>query len=110
MITYVLLFLAVVAEVIATSALKASDSFTRIGPVIILVLGYGISFYLLSIVMQSMPTGVTYAIWSGLGVVLISLFAYFFNGEKLDMAACLGLFFIVLGVAIINIFSKTVSH
>lgn len=75
--TYFILFLAILAEVVATTALKASDSFTKLVPTVILVVGYGVSFYLLTIVMRSMPTGVTYAIWSGLGVVLISLFGYF---------------------------------
>ena len=108
--TYFLLFLAILAEVIATTALKASDSFTKLGPSVVLVVGYGVSFYLLTIVMRSMPTGGTYAIWSGLGVVLISLFGYLFANEKLDMAACFGMSLIVTGVVVINVFSKTVSH
>jgi small multidrug resistance pump len=108
--TYFILFLAILAEVIATTALKASDSFTKLGPSIVLVVGYAMSFYLLSIVMRSMPTGVTYAIWSGLGIVLISVFGYLFNSEKLDLAACVGMSLIVAGVVVINVFSKTVSH
>ena len=108
--TYFLLFLAILAEVIATTALKASDSFTKLGPSIVLVVGYAMSFYLLSIVMRSMPTGVTYAIWAGLGIVLISVFGYLFNNEKLDLAACLGMSLIVTGVVVINVFSKTVNH
>ncbi|MEO9273280.1 SMR family transporter [Marinomonas sp. 5E14-1] len=107
---YLLLFLAILAEVVATTALKASDSFTKLGPSIILVMGYAVSFYLLSIVMRTLPTGVTYAIWSGLGVVLISIFGYLFTNEKLDAAACVGISLIVAGVVIINVFSKTVSH
>ncbi|MEP0071419.1 MAG: SMR family transporter [Marinomonas sp.] len=107
---YLLLFLAILAEVVATTALKASDSFTKLGPSIILVIGYAVSFYLLSIVMRTLPTGVTYAIWSGLGVVLISIFGYLFANEKLDAAACIGISLIVAGVVIINVFSKTVSH
>jgi small multidrug resistance pump len=108
--TYFILFLAILAEVIATTALKASDSFTKLGPSIVLVVGYAMSFYLLSIVMRSMPTGVTYAIWAGLGIVLISVFGYLFNNEKLDLAACIGMSLIVIGVVVINVFSKTVSH
>ncbi len=108
--TYLLLCLAILAEVIATSALKASDSFTKLGPVVVLVLGYGVALYLLSVVMRSMPTGVAYAIWSGLGVVLISLYGYFFANEKLDPAACIGVSLIVIGVVFINAFSKTVTH
>lgn len=108
--TYFILFLAILAEVIATTALKSSDSFTKLGPSIVLVVGYAMSFYLLSIVMRSMPTGVTYAIWAGLGIVLISVFGYLFNNEKLDLAACIGMSLIVIGVVVINVFSKTVSH
>ena len=108
--TYFILFLAILAEVIATTALKASDSFTKLGPSVVLVVGYGMSFYLLSIVMRSMPTGVTYAIWAGLGIVLISVFGYLFNNEKLDLAACIGMSLIVAGVVVINVFSKTVTH
>ncbi|ETX11914.1 multidrug transporter [Marinomonas ushuaiensis DSM 15871] len=107
---YLLLCLAILAEVIATSALKASDSFTKLGPSIILVVGYAVAFYLLSVVMRSMPTGLAYAIWAGLGVVLISLYGYFFANEKLDAAACIGMSLIVAGVVVINVFSKTVSH
>lgn len=107
---YLLLCLAILAEVIATSALKASDSFTKLGPSIVLVIGYGVAFYLLSVVMRSMPTGLTYAIWAGLGMVLISLYGYFFANEKLDVAACIGMSLIVAGVVVINVFSKTVSH
>lgn len=108
--TYFILFLAILAEVIATTALKASDSFTKLGPSIVLVVGYAMSFYLLSIVMRSMPTGVTYAIWAGLGIVLIAVFGYLFNNEKLDLAACIGMSLIVIGVVVINVFSKTVSY
>ena len=108
--TYLLLLLAILAEVIATTALKMSDSFTKVGPTIILIVGYVVAFYLVSIVMRSMPTGVAYAIWAGLGIVLISVFGYFFANEKLDMAACIGIFLIVAGVVIINVFSKTASH
>lgn len=107
---YFLLFLAILAEVIATTALKASDSFTKIGPNVVLVIGYGVSLYLLTIVMRSMPTGVAYAIWSGFGVVLISIFGYLFANEKLDIAACIGISLIVAGVVVINIFSKTAGH
>ncbi|MCW8356529.1 MAG: DMT family transporter [Marinomonas sp.] len=108
--TYFLLFLAILSEVVATTALKASDSFTKLGPSIVLVVGYALSFYLLSVVMRSMPTGVTYAIWAGLGIVLISVFGYLFNNEKLDLAACIGMSLIVTGVVVINVFSKTVNH
>lgn len=107
---YLFLILAIIAEVIATTALKTSDSFTKLGPTILSVVGYTVAFYLMSIVMRSMPTGVAYAIWAGLGIVLISIFGYFFANEKLDAAACIGISLIVAGVVIINVFSKTVSH
>lgn len=108
--TYLILCVAILCEVIATTALKASDSFTRLVPSSITVIGYVVSLYLLTIVMRAMPTGIAYAIWSGLGVVLISLFGYLFANEKLDLAAWLGMSFIVAGVVVINLFSKTVSH
>ncbi|MEL0637201.1 MULTISPECIES: DMT family transporter [Marinomonas] len=108
--TYLILCVAILCEVIATTALKASDSFTRLVPSSITVIGYVVSLYLLTIVMRAMPTGIAYAIWSGLGVVLISLFGYLFANEKLDLAAWLGMSFIVAGVVVINLFSKSVSH
>ncbi len=108
--TYVFLLLAILAEVVATSALKASDSFTKLGPTVLMIVGYGVAFYLMSIVMRALPTGVTYAIWAGLGVVLISLYGYFFANEKLDLAACIGMSFIVIGVVVINVFSTASPH
>lgn len=107
---YAILCLAILAEVVATTALKASDSFSKFGPTLLLVVCYGVSFYLLTIVIRSMPTGVAYAIWSGLGIVLISLLGYLFAGEKLDRAALLGMAFIITGVVIIHVFSKAASH
>ncbi|MBJ7553208.1 DMT family transporter [Marinomonas spartinae] len=108
--TYIILCLAIVCEVFATTSLKASDSFSKLGPTAMALIGYGVSFYLLSVVMRTLPTGITYAIWAGLGIVLISLFGYLFAGEKLDLAAWLGMSLIVIGVVIINLFSKAVSH
>lgn len=107
---YALLLLAILSEVIATTALKASDSLTKLGPSVLSVIGYIISFYLLSVVMRTIPTGVAYAIWAGLGIVLVSVFGYFFASEKLDLAACIGMSFIIAGVVIMNLFSKTVGH
>jgi len=108
--TYVFLLVAILAEVVATSALKASDSFTKLGPTVLMIVGYGVAFYLMSIVMRTFPTGVTYAIWAGLGVVLISMYGYFFANEKLDLAACIGMSLIVIGVVVINVFSTTSAH
>ena len=102
--------LAIVAEVIATSALKASVGFSRPGPSAFVVIGYGIAFYFLSLTLQSIPVGVTYAIWSGVGVVLITLVAWLWYGQALDAAAILGLGLIIAGVTVLNVFSKSVAH
>ena len=107
---YLYLLVAIVAEVIATSALKASEGFTRVGPVALVVVGYGLAFYMLSLVMKSLPTGVVYAVWSGLGIVLISALGWLLHGQKLDLAALLGIGLIVAGVAVIQLFSKTAAH
>ena len=102
--------LAIVAEVIATSALKASAGFSRPGPSVVVVFGYGIAFYLLSLTLQTIPVGVTYAIWSGVGIVLITLVAWLVYGQSLDAAAIVGLSLIIAGVAVLNVFSKSVAH
>ena len=107
---WIFLFVAIVSEVIATSALKASDSFTRLWPSVAVVLGYGCAFYLLSLTLRTIPVGIAYAIWSGLGVVLIALFGWMVFGQKLDLPAMLGMFLIVTGVVLMNVFSKTVAH
>lgn len=107
---FALLGAAIVAEVIATTALKASDGITRLGPSLLSVVGYCISFYLLAQVMKSIPTGVVYAIWSGLGIVLISVVGWAVYGQKLDAAAVAGMALIVAGVGVIQLFSKTAGH
>ena len=105
-----LLGAAIVSEVIATTALKSSDGFQRLLPSALAVIGYCVSFYLLSQVMKSIPTGVVYAIWSGVGIVLISLVAWLLHGQKLDLAAIGGMAMIVGGVLVIQLFSKTSGH
>ncbi len=107
---YLLLGLAIVTEVIATSALKASEGFSKLWPSVIVVVGYGISFYLLSIVLKSIPVGVTYAIWSGLGIVLVGAVAAVIYKQIPDAAALLGMGLIVAGVLVINLFSKVAAH
>jgi len=102
--------LAIICEVIATSALKASAGFTRPLPTVILAFGYGAAFYFLSLTLRSIPVGVAYAVWSGVGVVLISLVAWLLYGQELDLPAMLGIALIVAGVIVLNMFSKTVSH
>lgn len=104
------LALAIVAEVIATSALKSSAGFTNPWPSLLVVTAYAIAFYFLSLALNSMPVGVAYAIWSGVGTVLIGLVAWLLHGQRLDPPAVLGMVLIVAGVAVINLFSKTASH
>jgi small multidrug resistance pump len=107
---WIYLGIAIVAEVIATSALKAAAGFTRPGPSAIVVVGYGISFYFLSLTLQTIPVGVTYAIWCGVGIVLITLVAWLMYGQALDAAAILGLALITAGVIVLNVFSRAVAH
>lgn len=107
---WILLGSAIVAEVIATSALKASDGFSRLWPSLIVIVGYGVAFVLLSLTLRTIPVGIAYAIWSGVGIVLITLVAWLLFGQKLDLAALLGMGLIVAGVLVINIFSRSVAH
>ncbi len=103
---YVYLSMAIIAEVIGTSALKASDEFTRLGPSIVAVAGYIIAFYLLSLVLKTIPVGIAYAIWSGIGIALISIVGVVMFQQFLDLPAVIGIVLIIAGVAIINLFSK----
>lgn len=107
---YLYLALAIVAEVTGTSALKASAGFTRLGPTMVVLGAYALSFFLLSLAVQRFPIGVLYAVWSGLGIVLIAIVGVIAYGERLDAAAVAGLFLIVGGVAVLHLFSETVSH
>ncbi|NUU01650.1 SMR family transporter [Herbaspirillum robiniae] len=107
---YLALGIAIVSEVIATSALRASDGFSRLWPSLIVVAGYGLAFFFLSVTLKSIPVGIAYAIWSGLGVVLISLAAWVLFGQKLDAAAVIGMGLIVAGVVVLNVFSKSSAH
>jgi small multidrug resistance pump len=104
---YVFLAIAIISEVAATSALAASRGLTRAGPVAVMVVGYAIAFLCLSMTVRTIPVGVAYAIWSGAGIVLISLVGVFWLGQKLDMAAIVGLLFIATGVAIVQGLSTT---
>lgn len=107
---YGYLALAILVEVVATSALKASEGFTRPVPSVITVCGYGVAFWLLSLCLKDIPVGIAYAIWSGVGIVLISLIGWVVFRQTLDLAAIAGLGLIVAGVAVINLFSKTAGH
>lgn len=108
--TYLLLAVAIVAEVIATTALARSDGFSRPGPSLVAVLGYALAFWLLSFPLRTMPTGVVYALWSGLGIVLVTLLAWLRYRQALDAPALAGLGLILAGVLVINLFSRTVGH
>jgi small multidrug resistance pump len=104
------LAIAIVAEVIATSALKASDAFTKPVPLFITAVGYAVAFYFLALTLRTIPVGVAYAIWSGLGIVLISLVGVLWFRQSLDAPAIAGLALIVAGVIVINVFSNSVAH
>ena len=107
---YVYLAVAIVAEVVGTTSLKASEEFTRLGPSLAVAAGYGVSFYFLSMVLQSMPVGITYAVWSGMGVVLVAIAGAVVFKEIPDAPALLGMGMIIGGVLVMNLPSKTVGR
>ncbi|MGE8603885.1 quaternary ammonium compound-resistance protein [Bordetella trematum] len=107
---WVFLAVAIIAEIIATSALKASDGFTRLLPSVVTVGGYVISFYFLSLTLRELPVGIAYAIWSGVGIVVISLIGLVFFQQTLDWPAIVGIGLIVCGVIVMNVFSSSVAH
>jgi len=108
--TAIIFFFAVLSEVIATTALKLSEGFTKLVPNIVVVVGYGLSFYLLSLSLKVLPIGLAYALWSGIGIVLTVIAGMLLWREPLDWARGLGIFLIMLGIAIINLFSKSSAH
>ncbi|MFG1371852.1 multidrug efflux SMR transporter [Xanthobacter oligotrophicus] len=107
---YLYLIIAIVAEVIATSALKATESFTRPGPSVLVIVGYAVAFFCLSLTLKTMPVGIAYAIWSGVGIVLVTAIAWLWYGQRLDLPALVGLGLIIAGVMVINLISKSVAH
>jgi len=107
---YLYLAIAIIAEVVATSALKASEEFTKLIPSIIVIVGFLLALYFMTLVLRTIPVGVTYAIWSGLGIVLVSFVSFLLYKETPDIPAMIGMGFIILGVVVINVFSKTISH
>jgi small multidrug resistance pump len=107
---YLYLAIAIVSEVIGTNALKASDGFTKLIPSTIVIVGYGAAFYFLSLVLKSIPVGIAYAIWAGLGIVLVALAAAVIFKQIPDTPAIIGMVLIVSGVIVINVFSKTAIH
>ncbi len=107
---YLYLFFAIIAEVIATSALKASDGFTKVYPTMIVVIGYALAFYMLTLVLKTIPIGITYAIWSGFGIVLLAIVGMLFYKEIPDTPAIIGMGLIIVGIVIIHLFSDSVKH
>ncbi|MEM1078348.1 MAG: SMR family transporter [Pseudomonadota bacterium] len=107
---YLILIGAITAEVVATSALQASQQFTRLGPSLTVVVGYGISFYLLSLTLKVMPLGIVYALWSGMGLMLVAGIGWLVFGQRLDLPAIIGLVLILAGILVINLFSQTATH
>jgi len=108
--SYLYLALAIVAEVVATTFLKLSDGFSKPLPSAVTVIGYAIAFYFLSLTLRSLPTGLVYAVWSGVGVVLIATIAWVFQSQRLDVPALCGMALIVSGVVVINLFSSASPH
>ncbi|APG46960.1 DMT family transporter [Phaeobacter porticola] len=107
---YLYLILAVLAETIATTALQASQQFTRFGPTVLVVIGYGLAFYLMTLTLRYMPVGIVYAIWSGLGIFLIAIIGWVVFGQRLDLPAIFGLLLILVGILVIHLFSNTTGH
>ncbi|MFZ1875116.1 SMR family transporter [Serratia sp. D1N4] len=107
---FMYLTMAIIAEVIATTMLKASEGFTRLWPSVVVIVGYAVAFWGLSMVVKTMPLGIVYAIWSGMGIVLVSVAAVFIYQQKLDLPAVLGMSLIIAGVLVINLFSKSSVH
>ena len=107
---YIYLNIAVAAETVGTTALQASNQFTRVGPTVLVVLAYGVAFYFLGIALKYIPVGIAYALWSGLGIVLIALIGFTLFGQALDGAAIAGLGLIIAGIVVIQLFSNTATH
>lgn len=108
--TYSFLAVAIVAEVIATTALATSQSFTRLLPSVVAVLGYAVAFWFLSFPLRTMPAGVIYALWSGLGIVLIAAAGWIWLKQSLDAPGMIGIALIMAGVVVVNVFSSSVGH
>lgn len=107
---WVFLGIAIVAEVIATSALKSSEGFSRLWPSLLVVAGYGLAFVFLALTLKTIPIGVAYAVWAGMGIVLIAVVGVVLFGQKLDAPAIVGMGLIIAGVVVMNGFSRMVAH
>lgn len=110
LLTYLYLFVAIIFEVIATTALKQTDGFTRLLPSLMTILGYALAFYFLALTLRIMPVGIVYAIWSGAGIILITAIGWLLFRQSLDLPALVGMGLIMAGVLVINLFSKSVVH
>ncbi len=108
--SWLFLVIAICAEVVATSALKASEGFTKLVPSVVVVVGYGLAFYCLSIALRSIPVGIAYAVWAGVGIALVAAVGWVVYGQKLDAWALLGIGLILSGVMVLNLLSKTGAH
>ncbi len=104
------LAIAIVAEVVATSMLKKTAEFTKLLPSVIVVIGYAAAFYFMTLSLRVLPVGIMYAIWAGMGIVLVAVIGWVFYRQVLDLPAIIGLVLIISGVVVINVFSKTVNH
>ena len=107
---WLFLSVAIISEVVATSDLKASNGFTQLWPSLLVIAGYAIAFFFLSLTLRTMPVGIAYAIWSGIGIVLVTLIGWFVFEQSLDIPAIIGLALIITGVVVLQIFSKSVAH
>jgi small multidrug resistance pump len=110
MVHWIYLAIAIAAEVVGTSFLRSTQGFTKLVPSLLVVAGYGLAFFFLSLTLEKIPVGIAYAVWSGAGVTLIAAIGWLFLGQKLDAAAILGMGLIVAGVVVLNLFSKTAAH
>lgn len=110
LLTYLYLFVAIIFEVVATTALKQADGFTRLAPSLVTILGYALAFYFLALTLRTMPVGIVYAIWSGAGIILITAIGWILFRQALDLPALVGMGLILTGVLVINLFSRSVVH
>ena len=109
-VNYGFLLAAIISEVIATTALKAAEGFSRLWPSVVVVVGYGLAFYFLSLTLRTIPVGIAYAVWSGIGIVLIAIAGWLIYRQPLDLPAVLGIALILTGVLVIQVFSQTAGH
>ncbi|UAN45138.1 multidrug efflux SMR transporter [Serratia sp. JSRIV001] len=107
---YLLLAIAIGAEVVATTSMKAMSGLSKPIPLMLVIVGYSIAFWMLSIVVQTIPVGIAYATWAGLGIVFVSIASFYIYGQRLDFSALIGMGLIILGVIVVQVFSKTAGH